>query len=140
MTWVTEHNRPQLLALAKDLEAIGQNKQMAPDPSFGLCHNLFRLTRIHCNFYDALPILESVFKKFFKRWKHYSGDPQYPIPHNTLTPQEAYKNEQLWLPPPWSCNGTKGEKFDYMKLRHSLCTDFAKHLRELASKGVRNEN
>ena len=58
----------------------------------GICRSL-SLPTVHivnpCAVYEAISILA-------KKWPGYSGISQYPVPHPSLDPWEAYQTQPLW--------------------------------------------
>ncbi len=64
----------------------------------GICSNVFAFVK-NSNFDDAHSFLQETFPK----WKHFSGDKDFPVPFGKLDPSDAYVRENKW-------EGKYGEK------------------------------
>ena len=60
------------------------------DSTTGICFNLLDLTQ-DFSLYKKIRIIA-------KEWPEYSGNDEYPVPHDTLPPEEVYlRPENLWV-------------------------------------------
>lgn len=103
-----------LKKIIKHCRKLGKGKIQPRDSTEGLCHELWEV--FYSEDYQYIDALTHL-KIDTTKWKHYSGDIEYPIPHKRFKPERAYQEyDNLW------CSGKYGNK------RRKFCLWVAKQL------------
>lgn len=92
------------------LESLKNSPKSVVDMKMGICYNLSNLLEEETG--DSRKMGYEVVEKFSKKWKHHTGDDDYPVPASD------FKNEELW----------KGEQLKY---RIDLIDHIVKQLKEI---------
>lgn len=77
------------VANLKVWEALEQVKPTGTDKEHGICHNLVGVSHEH----STLPVRATFFSMCvdaYKDWPKYSGNEDFPVPHNTHDCADAY--------------------------------------------------
>ena len=74
----------RLESIAEILESWAEGQLNPPDTYYGICANLAYDFKLLAAGYDGLVAVAA------KSWPEFSGDAEYPVPHEHVSPESAY--------------------------------------------------
>jgi len=86
----------------------------------GICANLYELHHLNKKYFIQPQEANRTLLKYFKTWKHFSGNTLFPIPDTNREPLEAYLDTQN--------TGFYNKKDPYCKLRYNLVDHIIKEM------------
>ena len=122
---MTDYIRPELLRVIDILESWAEGQLSPPEPYNGICHNLVYNPNLPAARYFDLVAVAA------RSWSEFSGDDEYPVPHEHVSPGSAYTAR--YDVPKWGDDA-------YGQARRRLCQHTADWMRanpETAAKFLR---
>ena len=111
---MTDYIRPELFRVIKLLESWAEGQLNPPEPFYGICTNLAYSCKLLAAG-DAGLVAAAA-----KSWPEFSGDAEYPVPHEHVSPESAYT--ETFDVPKWDNDA-------YGQARRRLCQHIADWIR-----------
>ena len=111
-----------LESVVEILESWAEGQLNPPDPYCGICYNLVQGCKLLAAGYGGLVAVAA------RSWSEFSGDAEYPVPHEHVSPETAYT--AMYDVPKWGDDA-------YGQARRRLCQHIADWIRANPAEALR---